>query len=460
MPERTIEAEIDGKSRTIVADIPDGSTPEQVQSAVREYIKANPIPEDKKPEPGFWSKLGSQAKDFAGTITSDIASIPGAVNQAFYHPIDTIRGIGESQGGEYEASKEAFKKGQIGEGIRRGIGYAIPFAGPQLSQAGTEAESGQYGKSLAHTLELTPAPEAAMKGLASLGRRALGPASKATARSIYEAELRPSAKISLAQRKELVERGLKGKLPIEEKSLTRLQPEIEANKQAIDTLTKDPASPYSGRSVPVADVLMPVDKFITRVARVDPAQAKLLMKKRATWASSLGGGTDTTVAAAQQLKEDFYAVINSGAYADAAEPGTLTAGRKLAARGMKKAIEDAIPEEPIRAINHAIENDIRLKDAITSAIKKHPSWINDWGVFVLGAGAGEAVSGHLLGGGATAIAALTRMAARNPRIMSRLAIALDRSGMLALGPAVRSTVTAGRLAEVGTGQRETAERPD
>jgi len=283
---------------------------------------------------------------------------------------------------------------------------------------------------------------------------------KLTARSIYEAELRPSAKISLAQRKELVERGLKGKLPNRREVADPIAAR-DRSQQASDRYSDERSSvslqwPFRTRGG-CSDA---VDKFITRVARVDPAQAKLLMKKRATWASSLGGGTDTTVAAAQQLKEDFYAVINSGAYADAAEPGTLTAGRKLAARGMKKAIEDAIPEEPIRAINHAIENDIRLKDAITSAIKKHPSWINDWGVFVLGAGAGEAVSGHLLGGGATAIAALTRMAARNPRIMSRLAIALDRSGMLALGPAVRSTVTAGRLAEVGTGQRETAERPD
>ena len=268
------------------------------------------------------------------------------------------------------------------------------------------------------------------------------------ARSVYETELRPSTKISLAQRKEMVTRGLKSGLPIEEKSLKPLETAIESNKAKIEQLTKDPASPYSGRSVPVADLLIPIDKFIARVARVDAPQAKTLTRARATWVKSLGGGADTTIADAQKLKEDLYAVINSSAYGETAEPGTMTAGRKLAARGMKTGIERAIPEEPIQAINHAIENDIRLKDSINAAIKKHPSWINDWAVFVLGSGAAEAVRGLATGsaveggvGAATAIGALTRMAARNPRIMSRLAIALDKSGV-----AIPKLVRAGAIA--------------
>jgi hypothetical protein len=127
----------------------------------------------------------------------------------------------------------------------------------------------------------------------------------------------------------------------------------------------------------------------------------------------------------------------------------MTAGRKLAARGMKRGIEQAIPEEPIQAINHAIETDIRLKDTINSAIKRHPSWINDWAVFVLGAGAGEAIGGHI-GGGAAAIGALTRMVARNPRMMSRLAIALNKSGMTDLSKSVLPAATAARTTEIST----------
>jgi hypothetical protein len=322
-------------------------------------------------------------------------------------------------------------------------------------------ERGEYGKSLAHTAELSPLPETAAGKLVGLGKKLARPVSKAAAKSIYEAELRPSMKLSLAQRGEAVERGLKGELPIEKQSIETLQKEIESNRQHIVELTKDPASPYSARTVPVADVLMPVDKWINRVARVDKRAAKALQRARDTWSGSLGGGTDTTIAEAQQLKDDLYAVINSSAYADAAEPGTMTAGRKLAARGMKTAIEKAIPEEPIRAINHAIETDIRLKEAINSAVKRHPRWIDDWAVFVLGAGAGEAIGG-MVGGGAgravgggvgVTVGALTRMAARNPRIMSRLAIALNRSGVST--GFIRGTSTAARAAEIGTRKRET-----
>ncbi len=404
-----------------------------------------------KPPPGFklesvdststsTSDKPSQIGEFFGTLGSDIAAIPGAAWQAVTHPIDTIKGISQSQGAELEASKAAFKKGQYGEGIRRGIGYMLPVVGPALSQAGTEMQRGEYGKGLAHTAELTPLPEMAVKGVAGLGGRLM----RGGARSVYEAELRPTSKLSLAQRKEIVGKGLEKRLPIEAKSIDTLQESITANKATIESLTKDPTSAYSIRTMPTSDLLDPVNKFIARVARVDKAQAKALMSRRNQWINSLGG-KDATVAQAQQLKEDLYAVINSGAYADTAEPGTMVAGRKLAARGIKTGIEQAIPEEPIRAINHAIETDIRLKDSITRAIKTHPSWINDWAVFVLGAGAGELAGGHL-GGGAAAIGALTRMAARNPRIMSRLAIALDQGAGMHITP----LLTGARATEIGT----------
>lgn len=386
------------------------------------------------------SQVASQAGEFFGTLGSDIAAIPNAAWQAVTHPIDTIKGIGQSQGTELEASKAAFKKGQYGEGIRRGIGYILPVVGPALSQAGTEMQRGEYGKGLAHTAELTPLPEMAVKGVAGLGGKLM----RGGARSIYEAELRPTSKLSLAQRKEIVGKGLEKRLPIEAKSIDTLQESITANKATIESLTKDPTSAYSARTMPTSDLLDPVNKFIARVARVDKAQAKALMSRRNQWINSLGG-KDATVAQAQQLKEDLYAVINSSAYAETAEPGTMVAGRKLAARGIKTGIEQAIPEEPIRAINHAIETDIRLKDSITRAIKTHPSWINDWAVFVLGAGAGELAVGHL-GGGAAAIGALTRMAARNPRIMSRLAIALDQGAGMHITP----LLTGARATEIGT----------
>ena len=259
------------------------------------------------------SQVASQASEFFGTLGSDIAAIPNAAWQAVTHPIDTIKGIGQSQDAELEASKAAFKKGQYGEGIRRGIGYILPVVGPALSQAGTEMQRGEYGKGLAHTAELTPLPEMAVKGVAGLGGKLM----RGGARSIYEAELRPTSKLSLAQRKEIVGKGLEKRLPIEAKSIDTLQKSITANKATIESLTKDPTSAYSARTMPTSDLLDPVNKFIARVARVDKAQAKALMSRRNQWINSLGG-KDATVAQAQQLKEDLYAVTNSSAYAETA----------------------------------------------------------------------------------------------------------------------------------------------
>jgi hypothetical protein len=42
MATKTIETEIDGKHRTFTADVAEGSTPAQIEAAVREYVKANP----------------------------------------------------------------------------------------------------------------------------------------------------------------------------------------------------------------------------------------------------------------------------------------------------------------------------------------------------------------------------------------------------------------------------------
>ena len=311
------------------------------------------------------------------------------------------------------------------------------------------------------TFVQTKDPEAALKAAgvaAPIGAAGSAlPIAKKAARSVYEAELRPGQRVSLAQRGEIVERGLKAGLPIESKSISTLEEGINANKEIINRLTKDPSSPYSARTMPIDTVLNPVDKWIAKVERVDKGAAKTLRAARKTWAESMGykeavpesqaptgligangkpltktvaaepGVTDVSVVDAQRLKEDLYAIINSPAYGEGAEPGTMVAGRKLAAHGIKKGIEQAIPEAPIKQINHAIGVDILLKDTINSAIKKHPSWIKDWAVFVLGAGAGELSAGHL-GGGVEAVGALTLMAARNPRIMSRLAIALERSG--------------------------------
>jgi hypothetical protein len=313
------------------------------------------------------------------------------------------------------------------------------------------------------TFVQTKDPEAALKaagvaGSVGAGARVAGEVLPKAGKAAYEAALRPAVNVSLANREGMVERGLKElHLPVQAASLDKIEPEIERNKDLIASLTKDPGSPYSARTIPIDTALNPVDKWIKRVARVDKTAANSLQAARDRWAESLGykaptpasqtstgllnasgqpimktvpatrGVTDVSVADMQRLKEDLYKIIHDPAYAAGAEPAPMVAGRKLAARGLKRGIENTIPEAPIKAINDTMSTDIRLKKAIDSALRRRPSWINDWALFVLGSAGGEILAGHL-GGGVAAIGALTRMAARNPVIMSRLAIALERSG--------------------------------
>lgn len=114
----------------------------------------------------------SQVGEFFSTLGSDILDIPGAVYGAAKDLPGTLKGMESAREGEVEAGAQAFKKGQYGEAIRRGVFGQIPVIGPALSQAGTEAGRGEYGKAAAHALELTPVPELAARGALRLGKTA------------------------------------------------------------------------------------------------------------------------------------------------------------------------------------------------------------------------------------------------------------------------------------------------
>jgi soluble lytic murein transglycosylase-like protein len=314
--------------------------------------------------------------------------------------------------------------------------------------------------------------------------------------TIYEQELKFPSRMGRARREEAVQRGLAlpeelspreqpGALPISERSLPRIQEEIDRNKAEIERLTQDPKSPYSQRSIEIDDVLRPLDRYIARVGRGDKALGQRLARMRLGWARELGyeppaaahtvetglfdreghpvlrevprkpAKTTTTVARVQKLKEDLNAILPETAYLETPSEAVTTTGKKLARSGMRRAVETAVPEEAIGEINDVIRNDINLKKAMEAAINRRPSWLKDWGTFVLAGDLGAEAArrfiteipatahGYAKGGeAAIAIAAMARIAARSPGAMSRLAIALKRVGVLApeLLPAAGSLV--------------------
>jgi soluble lytic murein transglycosylase-like protein len=269
--------------------------------------------------------------------------------------------------------------------------------------------------------------------------------------------LAPAKKYSLEQREDMIARAIRRgeEVPITSKEVKsnfpHLQPEINRNKGLIDQITKDPDSPYSARSIPINQILDPVRDYIQKLARVDPDAAASLQGQVDHWASELGGGTNTTVAEAQRLKEAFGQAIPKSARAEGAAEAARTHGRKLAESGLRSSIEAAIPEETIGVINRVISNDLRLKEAITTAVKRNPEWLDKTIPYVLGeTAAGELASRYLPGHEKTArtgeaIAVLATLATRNPAAALRLSLALRRAGSFfrpasALAPAAGAAV--------------------
>jgi hypothetical protein len=90
MAQRTIEAEIDGKRRTITADIPDGATQDQIISAVKSYLKTSQ-PSPSSPPPTLGQKLYKGIAEFGQTgLELGEGAIAGSLS-TLYHGGDIIR---------------------------------------------------------------------------------------------------------------------------------------------------------------------------------------------------------------------------------------------------------------------------------------------------------------------------------------------------------------------------------
>jgi len=406
-----------------------------------------PIPPAKK-GPGL---LGGIYRGSIGGLV-DTAKLGAKVTRAMLTPWDTDyqsklrHEIADPQIDLFKQAGADFKRGDPITGLAHGFLGAVPFAGPAVNEMSEEVASGNIRGPLGTGIGM-----ALTAGLGKgLGKARTSVLPKA-AHSLYEGELSPSAKISLPNREAMVKRGLgtpgQPGVPIAKSSLPELERASLANKRRIDSFTKDPASPYSQRTIPKSSILSPLDSYISRVLRVDPAMAKQLTKLRTTWEKQLGSNPNASVFDVQRLKDAY---TNPSAYNDPSSPAPVVKARKLAARGMQKGIESAIPEEPVGAINKAISTDLKLKDAITSAIKRKPSWIRDFAPFVLGYAAESLIKGGPGSGAEGLLAGLVvREAIRKPAIMSRLAIALNKAGVTDV-PLPGAGKVAGVAGAVGT----------
>jgi hypothetical protein len=94
------------------------------------------------------------------------SKINDAVQQSFWHPIDTIKGIGQAQGALAQKTAEAYQRGDYPTMVRHAVSYLIPILGPRLDQASDYMQQGQIARGLGATTDValqTVLPEAAAR---------------------------------------------------------------------------------------------------------------------------------------------------------------------------------------------------------------------------------------------------------------------------------------------------------
>ena len=111
--------------------------------------------------------------DYLGEALSSLkpSNINAGIQQAFWHPIDTVNAIGNAQGALLTKAEDAFKQGDYARGVRHAIDYLLPVIGPRLDQAADYAVQGDFAKSLGATTDValqTMGPEVAARALAAV----------------------------------------------------------------------------------------------------------------------------------------------------------------------------------------------------------------------------------------------------------------------------------------------------
>lgn len=94
--------------------------------------------------------------DFGKEATAGFnpVTILGGLDKAFWHPIDTAKGMLTAQDALRLKALESFKKGDYVTGSRHMLEWAIPVLGPRMAQAGDWTQQGEYAKGLGATADL------------------------------------------------------------------------------------------------------------------------------------------------------------------------------------------------------------------------------------------------------------------------------------------------------------------
>lgn len=125
-----------------------------VKSEPLSITKSEPLPTTQAPpaqEP-YQGGTGAFAKAFWDKINP--LEMVKALNQGVFHPVDTVKGLGEAQGALFDKARAAADKGDYVTASRHLMHYMIPLLGPQLDDAADDMVEGRYAEGLGKSVGL------------------------------------------------------------------------------------------------------------------------------------------------------------------------------------------------------------------------------------------------------------------------------------------------------------------
>lgn len=113
----------------------------EVPASMPHFQTSNEFGPDGKP-------LIRSVTDYAKEATAGLnpVSINHAIQSAFWHPIDTARGVVAAQDVPRQKAMQAFERGDYLEGVRHAFDWLIPFMGPRIDQGTDWIQQGEYAK--------------------------------------------------------------------------------------------------------------------------------------------------------------------------------------------------------------------------------------------------------------------------------------------------------------------------
>lgn len=474
MPAKTITAEIDGKVRTIKADIPDGASQEEIMQAVEQYIATQP------PE--------RTASGFAGNVISSGARMAGDIATAITNPLQTAKAVGQLGMGVIESvipGKQGSEQNVTAllqmyvdryggwdnltktlyedpVGVLADISMLAGGIGLAAKGAGMAAKSANLAKT-AQAAQKVSKVAGAVSNVTDPVRipgRVIGavPGSGKIAERLYESALKPSlSEKNIPKVAGQVQTGLREGIVVSEagaeklaKLIDRLNSEIsnriqgstaKIDPQAVASRVRDTADEFGKQVNPQSDlskIQTVKQNYLEKHTPAAPPVNALQQRINATFGPQKPPPTPQPYPAAQAQAEKV------GTYRQLRKKyGQLGSAEieaeKALARGIKEELANAIPE--LKQLNARESKLLDLDKQLEHAVAR----IRNHQIFGIGTPIAAGGVGAMTGSAkAAAAAGIVRAVIDNPTIKSRLAIAINQvRGRKLSGASPRPTAATG-----------------